>query len=134
MSPDKPCISHLKASWTLTLNIPNNKDKDMMAFMDNLFMLAIADTFKEAHEMLAEMMGRKGGIAEWSTTHNSPLEYSKLTLMDFAHYQSQKSRPPLQLPQRTVKLVISTRYLGVFFDQNLNWKAQQAHTVKKGTQ
>jgi len=54
--------------------------------------------------------------------------------MDFAHYQSQKTRPPLQLPQRTVKPVISTKYLGVFFDQNLNWKVQQAHAVKKGTQ
>ena len=27
----------------------------------------------------------------------------------------------------------NTKYLGVFFDQNLNWKAQQAHAVKKGT-
>ena len=116
------------------LDIPNNKDEDAMAFVDDSFMLAIADTFEEAHEMLADMMGREGGVAEWSTTHNSPLEYSKLALMDFAHYQSQKSRPPLQLPQRTVKPVISTKYLGVFFDQNLNWKAQQAHAVKKGTQ
>jgi len=116
------------------LDIPNNKDEDAMAFVDNSFMLAIADNFEEAHEMLADMMGREGGVTEWSTTHNSPLEYSKLALMDFAHYQSQKTRPPLQLPQRTVKPVISTKYLGVFFDQNLNWKAQQAHAVKKGTQ
>ena len=115
------------------LDIPNNKDEDAMAFVDNSFMLAIADTFEEAHEMLADMMGREGGVTEWSSTHNSPLEYSKLVLMNFAHVQSQKTRPPLQLPQRTVKPVISTKYLGVFFDQNLNWKAQQAHAVKKGT-
>jgi len=116
------------------LDIPNNKDEDMMAFVDNSFMLAIADNFEEAHKMLADMMGREGGVTEWSTTHNSPLEYSKLALMDFAYYQSQKSRLPLQLPQRTGKPVISTKYLGVFFDQNLNWKVQQAHRVKKGTQ
>jgi len=115
------------------LNIPSNKDKDVMAFVDDSFMLAIADTFEEAHEILADMMGREGGVAEWTTTHNSPLEYSKLMLIDFAHCQSQKSRPLLQLPQRVVEPVVSTKYLGVFFDQNLNWKAQQAHAIKKGT-
>jgi len=105
------------------LKIPSNKDKDAMAFMDDSFMLAIADTFKEAHKILADMMGREGGIAEWTITHNSLLEYSKLALIDFAHCQSQKARSPLQLPQRVVKPVTSTKYLGVFFDQNLNWKA-----------
>ena len=70
------------------LDIPSNKDKDAMAFVDDSFMLAVADNFEEAHEMLADMMGREGGVAEWSTTHNSPLEYSKLALMDFAHFQS----------------------------------------------
>jgi len=116
------------------LNIPSNKDKDAMVFVDDSFMLAIADTFKEAHEILANMMGREGGVVEWTTTHNSPLEYSKLALIDFAHCQSQKSRPSLQLPQRVVEPVVSTKYLGVFFNQNLNWKAQQAHVIKKCTQ
>jgi len=74
------------------LDIPNNKDEDAMAFMDDLFMLAIADTFTEVHEILADMMGREGGVAEWTSTHNSPLEYSKLALIDFTHCQSQKSR------------------------------------------
>lgn len=45
-------------------DIPSNKDEDVMAFVDNLFMLAIVDNFEEAHKMLADMMGRQGGIAE----------------------------------------------------------------------
>ena len=85
------------------LNIPNNKDKDAMAFVDDSFMLAIADTFKEAHEMLADMIGREGGVAEWSTTHNSLLEYSKLVLMDFAHYQSQKKQTATTTPTKNSK-------------------------------
>jgi len=80
------------------LEIPSNKDKDAMAFMDDSFMLAIADTFKEAHKTLADMMGREGSVAEWTITHNSLLEYSKLALIDFAHCQSQKAMSPLQLP------------------------------------
>ena len=115
------------------LDIPNNKDEDTMAYVDDSLMIAIAENFKEAHEKLADMMGREGGVAEWSSTHNSPLEFSKLALIDFAHSQSPKSRPMLHLPQRDVKPAASTKYLGVLFDQNLNWKAQQAHAIKKGT-
>jgi hypothetical protein len=115
------------------LDIPSSKDEDAMAFVDDSFMLAIADSFKEAHAMLADMMAKEGGVAEWSITHNSPLEYSKLALIDFAHRQSPKSRPTLQLPEREVKPSISTKYLGVIFDQNLSWRAQQAHAIKKGT-
>ena len=115
------------------LDIPNNKDEDAMAYVDDSLMIAIAENFEEAHEKLADMMGREGGVAEWSSTHNSPLEFSKLALIDFAHSQSPKSRPMLHLPQRDVKPAASTKYLGVLFNQNLNWKAQQAHAIKKGT-
>ena len=115
------------------LNIPKSKDKDTMAYVNNSNMIAIADNFEEAHVKLADMMGRVGGVAEWSTMHNSPLEYSKLTLIDFAHSQSPKTRLVLHLPQQDVKPVTSTKYLDVLFNQNLNWKVQQAHTIKKGT-
>ena len=115
------------------LDIPSSKDEDAMAFVDDSLMLAIADSFEEAHAKLADMMGREGGVAEWSNTHNSPLEFSKLALIDFAHRQSPKNRPPLQLPGREVIPSISTKYLGVIFDQNLSWKAQQAHAIKKGS-
>jgi hypothetical protein len=95
----------------------------MMAYVDNSNMIAIADNFKEVHKMLMDMMGREGGVAEWSSMHNSPLEYSKLMLINFAHSQSPKSRPVLHLPQRDVMPVASTKYLDVLFNQNLNWKA-----------
>ena len=39
----------------------------------------------------------------------------------------------MQLPERVVKPSMSTKYLGVIFDQNLSWRAQQAHIIKKGT-
>src|SRR6267154_2816073 len=39
----------------------------------------------------------------------------------------------LQLPQRQIEPTSSTKYLGVIVDQALDWKAQQAHAIKKGT-
>jgi len=42
------------------LDIPNSKDKDAMAFVDNSFVLAVADSFEEAHIKLVDMMGKAG--------------------------------------------------------------------------
>ena len=77
-------------------------------------------------------MNREGGVKDWSKTHSSPLEYSKLTLINFAHRCKKEASPTLYLPQRTIQLVESTKYLGVIFNRNLNWKVHQAYAVEKG--
>jgi len=64
--------------------------------------------------------------------HNSPLKHTKLALIDFAHSQNNKKSKMLHLLQITVKPVGSTKYLGIIFNCNLNWKAQQAYTIGKG--
>jgi hypothetical protein len=79
------------------------------------------------------MMSREGGVKNWSKMHSSPLEYSKLALINFVHSSKSKENPTLQLLQRTVHPVNSMKYLRVFFDRNLNWKMHQAYTVEKGT-
>jgi ribonuclease HI len=115
------------------LEIPKHNGEEAMAYVDDTLMLATAKTFTETHEMLADMMTRAGGVADWSTAHNSPLEYTKLALIDFAHRCKPVTRPPLRLPQGEVKPVENTKYLGVIFDQHLNWKAQHANAIGKGT-
>ena len=114
------------------LDIPNSKNESAIAYVDDALLMATAKTFEEAHQMLSNMMTRQGGVTSWSTSHNSPLEYSKLALIDFAH-QNTKPRPNLQLPQITVKPVTSAKYLGVIFDQNLRWTAQLANVITKGS-
>jgi len=115
------------------LDIPKDEGESVMAYIDNSVMIAITDTFQEVHEKLLSMMTREGGAGKWSTIHNSPLEYSKLALVDFAHSSSSKQRVPLSLPQIEIHPSKSTKYLGVIFDQNLNWKEQHAHAIGKGT-
>ena len=115
------------------LDIPEGKNEEALAYVDDTIMVASAGNFHAAHEMLADMMCRAGGVSDWSKTHNSPLEYTKLALIDFAHRSNSKSRTVLQLPQRSIKPTNSTKYLGVIVDQSLEWKAQQAYAVKKGT-
>jgi hypothetical protein len=65
-------------------------------------------------------------------TSCSPLEFSKLTLTNFAHHSRHIPRPNLILPHRPVKPQASTKYLGVILDQHLNWAPQRAYVTEKG--
>jgi hypothetical protein len=67
--------------------------------MDDTILTATAKTFKETHNILLEMMTRTGGMIEWSKSHNSSIEYSKLVLIDFSHHGVKKTRLPLTLHQ-----------------------------------
>ena len=115
------------------LDIPSGKDEEAVAYVDDAFMMATGTDFQNAHRALADMMCKEGGVEDWSKTHSSPLEYTKLALMNFAHSCKKSNSPSLHLPRRSIQPVDSAKYLGVIFDRNLNWKVQQAHAVEKGT-
>ena len=115
------------------LDIPKGIDEDAEAYVDDAFMLATDADFTGTHRKLVRMVCGEGGVENWSKTHSSPLEYSKLALINFAHSSKKTESPALQLLSRTVQPVESTKYLGVFFDRNLKWKVQQAYAVDKGT-
>jgi hypothetical protein len=106
------------------LDIPSGKNEDALAYIDDTILVATAETFTEAHTTLADMMTREGGASEWSRTHNSPLEYTKLVLIDFTHRSSSKARTVLHLLQRQIEPSTSTKYLGIIVNQRLRWKAQ----------
>ena len=96
-------------------------------------MLATGDDFQDTHKKLEDMMCKERGVENWSKTHSSPLEYSKLALINFAHRRNTTKSPALQLPHKTIEPSDNTKYLGVIVDRNLTWKAQQSYAVEKGT-
>ena len=115
------------------LDIPDATSESAIAYVDDALILAMAKNFNDTHQILHAMMTREGGVYDWSKTHNSPLEHSKLALIDFAHSNKKITRPNLTLPSTTLSPTDSTKYLGIVIDQNLNWKAQHAHAIEKGT-
>ena len=115
------------------LDIPSGLNESAMAYVDDAILIAIGTDFTETHETISNMMTRRGGAIEWSTEHNSQFEFSKLALMDFAHRSNKKERHPLMLLNTTVAPVSSTKYLGVYFDQHLDWNTQRNYAVEKGT-
>src|SRR5216684_5544312 len=90
------------------LDIPQSKTESAIAYVDDALLLAIASNFVEAHRQLAQMVTREGGVANWSKTHNSPLEYNKLALIDFAHQNNTKPQPALTLPHGTINPSMNT--------------------------
>ena len=115
------------------LDIPTLSNESAIAYVDDALILATAKDFAATHNTLANMMTREGGIYNWSKTHNSPLEHSKIALIDFAHRNNNKERMNLTLPNIMITPSSSTKYLGVIIDQHLNWKAQHAYAIDKGT-
>ncbi|GLB41456.1 putative encoded by [Lyophyllum shimeji] len=112
--------------------IATRKSESSFGFVDDSMLLAIAKTLVEAHEILRDMVERRGGAFDWSISHNSPFELSKLALMNYPRSFLDVIPPPLVLTRRnpdgsttrqTVATVSTYKYLGVMFDSKLRWSA-----------
>ncbi|GLB42960.1 putative encoded by [Lyophyllum shimeji] len=80
--------------------IPTRKSELSIGFIDDSMLLAIAKTLHQAHVILRDMVERCGGCFDWSISHNSPFELSKLAFMDFPHSILDIIPPPLVLTRR----------------------------------
>jgi hypothetical protein len=114
------------------LDIPNMPHKFAAVYIDDAILVVTMKTFEDTHKVLVDMMTREGGTLQWAWEHNSKFKLKKLALSDFAHQCKKVARPPLQISDATIKASTSVKYLGVFLDQHLNWKEQEAHATKKG--
>ena len=115
------------------LEIPNKPQETAEAYIDDAILTALAKTFEEAHELLADMMTRDRGMINWSKSHNLSIKYSKLALIDFAHHGVKKARPLLVLPSVMLKPSANAKYLSIILDQHLNWGPQLAQVRGKGS-
>ena len=115
------------------LDVPQVSNEDAVAYVDNAILIATAKSFEETHKILEEMMTRNGGAMDWANEHNSNFKLTKLALMDFVHRNKKLPRLPLQIESTTVMPSSSAKYLGVYLDQHLNWKEQEANALRKGT-
>ena len=116
------------------LDIPSEPNQLAIAYVDDAILYATGSNFEDTHKTLTKMMTMENGVINWSKDHNSPLEYTKLALIDFAHQNRQATRPDLILPHGTIKPKTSVKYLGVILDQHLTWAQQRASAIEKGTQ
>jgi ribonuclease HI len=103
-----------------------NRNETILGFVDDIALLATGNNFTETHLLLKSMMERTGGCFDWSWSHNSPFELSKLAVMNFSLKKHQGNDLALTC-QRTgkstlVKSTQSYKFLGVLLEPNLRWK------------
>ena len=118
------------------LEVADGEGEAALGFVDDLALIAIADTFEEAHAKLKRMMERRGGGCDWADEHNSPWEFDKTKVLDFANaakrrhlaYQSKD----ITIRGNRVENVETFKFLGVWFDQSLGFRKQATAAMEKG--
>ena len=105
-----------------------SKKKLVLGFINDVRLLAIGHDFTETHHTLKEMMERPGRAFEWSWTHNSPFELSKLAIVDFTLRKHKAANLPLFCRNSGKTTIVKAKniykFLGVLLEPNLKWSAQ----------
>jgi hypothetical protein len=135
---DPSSMSHFSFYNAPLIETESSEDELSPGFVDDSMMLAIGDSLTQCHARLKDMMERPRGGFEWSLTHNSPYELSKMALMNFPRSYRDAIPGALSLDKPnldgsvTTMLthpVLSYKYLGVIFDPKLCWMLQQTKAL-----
>jgi hypothetical protein len=101
----------------------------MLAFIDNIALVAIGKNFHDTHHSLKDMLEHQGRGFDWSQDHNSKFETNKFALINFSI-----NRYILLYTFMVFIIHPSPIYcfLGVILNQELCWKAQVDNALAKG--
>jgi hypothetical protein len=117
------------------LNIPANANEYALGFVDDSALIAEGPNEHEITRTLSDMMERPTGGLNWCNTHNSKLSLPKTTYL----LATQKCIPgstaeglkTIPRPRHDIKIGSTiipasefAKYLGIYLDQELQWKEQ----------
>jgi ribonuclease HI/endonuclease/exonuclease/phosphatase family metal-dependent hydrolase len=112
-------------------------------FLDDVALLARGKNFAEANQRITDLMSREDGALAWASRANCEFEISKFALMGFSKRRAptplnpRKTQPiprlSVNIGDRIIKPVQSTKFLGVILEQSLSWTEQTAAALAKGT-
>ncbi len=113
-------------------DIPAHEFEDVTCFVDNASIMATGKTFQMTHRRIAKMMSRTGGATEWASNHNSSWELDKSEHVDYSR-NMKLPRLPLRIRGVTIQRATSHKQVGVYRDEQLQWKEQEIHAITKAT-
>ncbi|PSR72425.1 hypothetical protein PHLCEN_2v11706 [Hermanssonia centrifuga] len=103
--------------------------------IDDVAIVAVADSFKRTHEILRSFMTRSGGAFQWSASHNSIFSVEKFGLINCLHALGDLGLPlKLGAGHPIIKPAKTHKFLGVLLDNKLRWHAQIEKAKDKGMQ
>ena len=112
----------------LEISPPDTPDKQQFGYIDDIALLATGNSLAETHCKLADMMTCPGGAFDWSDSHHSHFELTKLAVMDFTTRPHQPIPLTLTHPHNSRMAVTNVaptyKFLGVMFNPKLKWTHQ----------
>jgi hypothetical protein len=108
--------------------VPKHKHEDAARSIDDAALFVEGPDFDTTNERLRDTMERSNGALEWSKSHASPIETSKLAVMHLSPTAAKHANVgPLKIAdgngdEFTVERVENYKYLGVLLNERLSWK------------
>jgi ribonuclease HI len=109
--------------------------------VDDANLYSEGNTYEEAYDGLRAMLLKEGGAKEWSQTHQSRFEKSKLAVVGFSRRRvpdparpgktMREPRPDFEYEGAKVPPSSAHKFLGVYLDEELRWKTQAEKAVAK---
>ena len=124
------------------IDITKGKWELSTGFVNDCAFVVIADNIDNMHLILKNMMEQPNGGLDWSHSHNSPFELSKLVVMDFTRTPNDIASTPLSIDKTSedgtithhnITTTMNYKYLGVVFNPKLNWRAHISKVVARAT-
>jgi ribonuclease HI len=101
---------------------------DAAAYFDDTWLLTAGKTFEDCDELMDPIAQR---AQHWSETHNSPFEVSKFAMLRVFAKGKQIERTPFSWIGKPLLPSPYLKYLGVYIDQDLNFKIQAESATNK---
>ena len=129
-----PLLMLLYLFYNADLIAVPKKEEAMIAYVYDASFYAEGTNFMEVYDRLCDMMNRAQGSYNWSNSHNSCFEPSKMSLVGFSRKHTPdlqhtgklalEPQPDLHLHGDIIKPSMTHKYLGIIFDQELHWREQ----------
>src|SRR5436190_8815496 len=101
-----------------------------LGFIDDIAYGVQGPTDEENAETLEHLLHE---AEQWRSKHGAKFEASKYILVHFTRNNKHRTTSPVTVGQVTIQPSHEARYLGVIFDQKLNYQSHVQHVAKKGT-
>ena len=112
------------------LDIAQGQQEACLGYVDDMALVAMADTFRKVYRILGKMMAKSWGGYVWLRAHNSRFEMSKSVLLDFSRAKHTE-QPKMTLQGVIISLKALHKFLGVMLDQELWWHQQVDYAIGK---
>ena len=118
----------------LEISPPGDPNENQFGFVDDVALLATGNMFQETYARITDMMTCPNGAFNWSESHNSQFELTKLAIMNFSPRHTNDTpltlTHPLSNSITTIRPTLIYKFLGILFDPKLRWNAQTERATR----